>query len=64
MPAIVRIRRLLLQTLNDHADGKPPIGMDPRGYRVRSFRCEAPPERSLDDICRERLSIEPAFAAE
>ncbi len=61
---IVRIRRLLLQALRDLADGKPLIGMDPRGYRVRSFRCEASPDRSLEDICRERLSVEPAAAAE
>jgi hypothetical protein len=55
---------LLLQALRDFQDGKQPIGLDPRGYRVRSFRCEAPPERTMEDICRERLSVEPAFAAE
>jgi phthalate 4,5-dioxygenase oxygenase subunit len=40
--AIVKIRRLLRQTLKDHADGKPLPGMDPKSYRVRSTRCEAP----------------------
>jgi hypothetical protein len=39
--AIVKIRRLLLQTLNDHAAGKPLPGMDPASYRVRSGRFEA-----------------------
>ena len=40
--AIVKIRRLLLQTLTDHADGKSLPGMDPASYRVRSGRFEAP----------------------
>ena len=40
--AIVKIRRLLLQTLKDFADGKLPPGMDPASYRVRSATYEAP----------------------
>ncbi len=40
--AIVKLRRLLLQALRDHADGKPLMGMDPESYRVRSTRCEMP----------------------
>jgi len=36
--AIVKIRRLLLQTLKDHADGKSLPGMNPASYRVRSRR--------------------------
>jgi nitrite reductase/ring-hydroxylating ferredoxin subunit len=40
--AIAKIRRLLLQTLKDHADGKPLPGMDPASYRVRSGRFDAP----------------------
>jgi hypothetical protein len=40
--AIVKIRRLLLQTLRDHASGKPLPGMHAASYRVRSMRCEAP----------------------
>ena len=40
--AIVKIRRLLLQTLKDHADGKLLPGMNPASYRVRSGRFEAP----------------------
>ena len=40
--AIVKIRRLLLQTLKDHAAGKPLPGMKPASFRVRSARCELP----------------------
>ncbi len=40
--AIVKLRRLLLQALRDHADGKPLMGIDPRSYRVRSTRVELP----------------------
>jgi hypothetical protein len=40
--AIVKLRRLLLQALRDHADGKPLMGMNPASYRVRSTRCEMP----------------------
>ena len=39
--AIVKIRRLLLQMLKDHAAGKPLPGMNPASYRVRSGRFEA-----------------------
>ena len=40
--AIVKIRRLLLQALKDHAAGKPLPGLDPKSYRVRSARYRAP----------------------
>lgn len=39
--AIVKLRRLLLQTLADHAAGKPLPGLDPKSFRVRSTRYEA-----------------------
>jgi phthalate 4,5-dioxygenase oxygenase subunit len=52
---IVRIRRLLLQALKDFADGKPLIGMDPAGYRVRSFRHEAAPDVPLTEIIKDKL---------
>jgi hypothetical protein len=52
---IVRIRRLLLQALKDFADGKPLIGMDPAGYRVRSFRHEAAPDEPLTEIIKDKL---------
>ena len=40
--AIVKLRRLLLQALDNHAAGKPLPGMDPASYRVRSTRCAVP----------------------
>jgi phthalate 4,5-dioxygenase oxygenase subunit len=40
--AIIKIRRLLLQTLRDHAAGRRLPGMAPASYRVRSGRFEAP----------------------
>lgn len=38
--AIVKLRRLLLRALDDHAAGKPPPGMNPASYRVTSSRWE------------------------
>lgn len=38
--AIVKIRRLLLQTLRDLEDGKALPGMNAASYRVRSMRVE------------------------
>jgi hypothetical protein len=38
--AIVKLRRLLLQTLRDQSEGKPIMGLNPTSYRVRSVRCE------------------------
>jgi nitrite reductase/ring-hydroxylating ferredoxin subunit len=52
---IVRIRRLLLQALKDFSNGKPLIGMDPEGYRVRSFRHEAAPDMPLTEIIKDEL---------
>ena len=40
--AIVKLRRLLLDALDNHAAGKPLPGMDPASYRVRSTRCAVP----------------------
>jgi hypothetical protein len=53
--AIVKIRRLLLQTLKDHAAGKPLPGMDPKSYRVRSTRCELPKGAPFADSMGERV---------
>lgn len=52
---IVRIRKLLLKALRDFADGKPLIGMDPAGYRVRSFRHECEPGVALGDVIRDKI---------
>jgi hypothetical protein len=56
--AIVKIRRLLLQTLKDHADGKPLPGMRPDSYRVRSTRYEGPVGESIVPILKERVRVE------
>jgi hypothetical protein len=61
--AIVKIRRLLLQTLKDHAAGKPLPGMDPRSYRVRSVRCELPKGTPLDSMA-ERVRADAKAPAE
>jgi hypothetical protein len=61
--AIVKIRRLLLQTLKDHAAGKRLPGMDPRSYRVRSARCELPKGVPLDSM-EERVRSSAAAPAE
>jgi phthalate 4,5-dioxygenase len=39
--AIAKLRRLLLQTLKDHAAGRPLPGMNPESFRVRSARFDA-----------------------
>ena len=62
--AIVKIRRLLLQTLKDHAAGKPLPGMDPASYRVRSARCELPKGTTLGDSIVERVRADLSVAAE
>jgi hypothetical protein len=56
--AIVKIRRLLLQTLNDHAAGKPLPGMNPKSYRVRSTRCEAPKGTPFAESIYRRVRID------
>ena len=60
--AIVKIRRLLLQTLRDHAAGKKLPGLDPRSYRVRSTRCYAPKGTPFAETMVERARV--AAAAE
>ena len=50
--AIVKLRRLLLQTLKDHAEGRPLPGANPESFRVRSARFEA---RSGESI-KEKMS--------
>jgi phenylpropionate dioxygenase-like ring-hydroxylating dioxygenase large terminal subunit len=64
--SVVRIRRMLLKALEDHAAGLPLPGLDPAHYRVRSTRFEAPKNASFVDMAKERcLNIKiPAVAAE
>jgi hypothetical protein len=61
--AIVKIRRLLLQTLKDHAAGDPLPGMRPESYRVRSTRYEAPRGAPFAAVMNERVRIDAPVAA-
>ena len=55
--AIAKIRRLLLQTLRDHAEGKPLPGIDPASYRVRSTRCYTPKGVSFAETMPDRVRV-------
>jgi phenylpropionate dioxygenase-like ring-hydroxylating dioxygenase large terminal subunit len=61
--AIVKIRRLLLQTLRDHAAGKRLPGMRPESYLVRSTRYEAPKSAPFAAIMHQRVRIDAPVAA-
>ena len=56
--AIVKIRRLLLQTLRDHAAGKPLPGMRAESYRVRSMRCEAPKDSDFARTILDHVRVD------
>jgi phthalate 4,5-dioxygenase len=60
--AVVKIRRLLLQTLADHAAGKPLPGTNPASYRVRSMRCETPKGFAFAETMGERVRADKAAA--
>ena len=62
--AIVKIRRLLLQTLKEHAAGKPLPGMDPASYRVRSGRFEAPQGEPFAEAMARHVRRDTPIAAE
>jgi phthalate 4,5-dioxygenase len=62
--AIVKIRRLLLQTLKDHAAGRPLPGLDPGSYRVRSARYQAPSGQPFAETMDRHVRIEALAAAE
>jgi phthalate 4,5-dioxygenase len=62
--AIVKIRRLLLQTLKDHAAGKPLPGLDPKSFRVRSTRYEAPKGAPFAETMKDRVRIAVSEAAQ
>jgi phthalate 4,5-dioxygenase len=62
--AIVKIRRLLLQTLKDHAAGKKLPGMDPASYRVRSGRFEAPKDEPFAEAMERYVRRDHPVAAE
>jgi hypothetical protein len=56
--AIVKIRRLLLQTLRDLEDGKSLPGMDAASYRVRSTRTEVAKGTDFSRNMRELVRID------
>jgi nitrite reductase/ring-hydroxylating ferredoxin subunit len=62
--AIVRIRRRLLQTLRDHAAGKPLPAIDPASYRVRATRFEAPRGAAFAEMAAERVRTDTPVAAQ
>jgi phthalate 4,5-dioxygenase oxygenase subunit len=62
--AIVKIRRLLLQTLRDHAAGKPLPGLAPASWRVRSARFKAPAGVPFADVMDRHVRIDALQAAE
>jgi len=62
--AIIKIRRLLLQTLDDHAAGRPLPGLDPASWRVRSARYRAPQGASFAETMEPHVRTDPAEAAE
>jgi len=62
--AIVKIRRLLLQTLKDHAAGKPLPGMRAESYRVRSTRCELPKGAPFAEMLGNLVRADAQVAAE
>ena len=61
--AIARIRRLLLQTLKDHAAGKALPGIDPKSYRVRSARFRAPSGRSFAETMEPHVRVDASVMA-
>jgi phthalate 4,5-dioxygenase len=62
--AIVKIRRLLLQTLKDHAAGRPLPGMNPASYRVRSGRFEAKKNVPFAEAMEQYVRRDVPIAAE
>ncbi len=60
--AIVKIRRLLLQTLKEHAAGKPLPGMNPGSYRVRSATFEVPSGTPFTDAMWPKVRLELAIS--
>lgn len=57
--AIVKIRRLLLQSLKDHEAGKDPPGLKAKSFRVRSARCELPSGVSVSPKALDLVRADP-----
>ena len=62
--AIIRIRKLLLQTLGDLDAGRPLPGMDANSYRVRSARYRAPKGASFAEHWEGKVRIDSMAPAE
>jgi len=60
---IIKLRRLLLQTLKDVDGGKSPPGLDPAAYLVRSGRFTLPADTRFEDAVDRLLRIKPAVPA-
>ncbi len=56
--AIVKLRRLLLSALDDHAAGAPPMGQNPKSYQVRSLRCELPRGADMAAAIADLVKVE------
>jgi len=61
---IIKLRRLLLQTLREVESGKEPPGLDPRAYRVRSGRFTLPPGQSFPEAVDEFVRVKEKLPAE
>jgi hypothetical protein len=62
--AIVKIRRLLLRLLADHAAGKPLPGLRRSEYRVRSTRYEAPKTVTFAETVQRHIAVDTAAAVQ
>jgi phenylpropionate dioxygenase-like ring-hydroxylating dioxygenase large terminal subunit len=56
---IIKLRRLLLQTLDDFARGQPLPGLDPASYRMRAARFTLPVETAFADAVNGFVKIAP-----
>jgi phthalate 4,5-dioxygenase len=62
---IIKLRRLLLQTLRDAEQGSNSLpGLDPAAYRVRSGRFTLPAEVSFEDAVEQFIRVRQPTAAE
>ena len=61
--AIIKIRRLMLQTLRDHAEGKPLPGMAAASWRVRSARFKTTAEQKFAEHMERHVRIDAKAAA-
>ncbi len=58
--AIIRIRRLLIQTVEDFQRGVTPPGLAPASYRVRSARFALPEETPFGQAVDEFVAVRPS----